>query len=314
MTLLVARQVNNEIYIVADTKFDDGGNSTRSESKKYIGGLKVVLLTPGLCVGFAGNTEIARNAIQGLYDSSVNLFDKNQAIEHFLKQHVLSVTLGRADETEFVVAVIVECHERPGTFLKEIFRIADSKVYWDNETTHIGDRNAFGCFQEAFHNGSTNLNAPTVEMVRIGSEERPGFDQSLSAAMRAMQNVIDSANIPCVDGIRTVVISEENQFRYLEYIQIRGNLIPVRNTPSSPVSFGGAAEGSDHKHVGMFSVVGYGIFSVYSITGCFGLIYHPEQCFEPEVCRNCTLEEFRFRVEEVISVVHQRALDYQAHF
>ena len=309
MTLVVARQVNNEVYIVGDTKFTGPLDSVWSESRKYIGGLKVVLLTPGLCVGFAGNVEIARDAIQGVYDEDVNLFDKNHAIEHFLKHHRHSME--KSSTTDFIIAGIVECYEQPGTFLKEIFRIADSKVYWENETTHIGDRDAFNCFQEDFHHGSQKQNVPTFEVSKLGTKERPAFNQALSAAMHAMQGVIDNPKVLSVDGIRTVVISEEDQFKYVEYLQIRGTPLPVRNEPGAPVSFGDAAEGSDHKHVGMFAAVGHGIFPVYSITGHFGLIYHPEECFEPTIIRNCTQEEFRVRVEERISVAHQRALTYQ---
>ena len=60
MTLIVARQVNDEIYIVGDTKFSD---SRLSEAARYRGGLKIVVLAPGLCVGFAGNVEFASDAI-----------------------------------------------------------------------------------------------------------------------------------------------------------------------------------------------------------------------------------------------------------
>jgi hypothetical protein len=315
MTLVVARQVSDEVYILGDTKFSDNDDRGWSESKKYIGGLKVILLAPGLCVGFAGNVEIARDAIQGIYDKGVNLFDKNRVIEHFLRHNTHSINLNPEDPAEFIVAVIIERSQQPGTFLKEIFRIADSNIYWENETTHIGGPNqAFNCFQEAFHNGYQQSYAPLLEITKLGKKERPGFDQSLSAAMKAMQDVIDNPRIVSVDGIRTVVISEEDQFKYVEYLQIRGTPIIVKNEPGAAVSFGDAAEGSSHWHIGMSSATGFGIFPAYSITGRFGLIYHPEECFEPQTYLNCSLEQFRLIVEERISAAHQRVLNYQAHF
>jgi len=155
--------------------------------------------------------------------------------------------------------VIVESNESAGKFVKEIFRISDSKVYWENETARIGDLDAFNYFQEAFHNGGRGPNLPRLEISKLGVTARPGFDQSLSSAMSAMQCVIDNPKMLRVDGIRTVVISEEGQFKYLEYLQIQGNPIPVTTEPYGPVTFGGAQEGSDHKHVGMFAAHGLGI-------------------------------------------------------
>lgn len=312
MTLVVARQINKEVYIVGDTKFAPHAYKDLSQSSQYIGGLKVVILAPGLCVGYAGNTEIARNALQGVYDQEVNLFDKNAAIEHFLKHHVESVRRGTDLETDFIVVVIVELNEQPGEFQKEIFRIANSKVHWENEASHIGDSGAFGYFQEVFVDGRKERDTPIFEISRLGTGAHPEFHQSLSAAMNAMQATIDSPGVGSVDGIRTVVISEGNQFRYVESIQVRGTPIPVRNELGSPVSFGGAEEGSDHKHIGMFSALGHGVFPVYWYTGRFGVIYCSEQSIEPTIFRDCSLDDFRLKVQEQVSGAHRTALACQA--
>jgi hypothetical protein len=309
MTLVVARQVDNEVYVIGDTKFSEHEEGNWSETKKYIGGLKVVLLAPGICVGFAGVVEIARRAIQGFYDQQINLFDKNLLIEYFLQHHRQAAENGA--QTDFVIAVIAEANEQPGTYLKEIFRIADSQVYWENEATQIGDKIAFNNFQEFFHRGCKNANMPTFQISKLGTKELPLFHHSLSTAMSAMQGVIDNTKIHSVDGFCTVVISDGDQFRYVEYIQIRGTPKSVRNESGAPVTFGGAAEGSDHKHVGIFSGIGHGIFPVYSITGRFGLIYQPEKSFEPTIIRNCTAEEFCIEVKEELSIAHQKALAYQ---
>jgi hypothetical protein len=314
MSLVVARQVNGEVYIVGDTKFTAHADSGKSQTAQYLGGLKAVILCPGLCVCFAGNVEIARDAIQGIYDTGVNLFEKNLAIEHLLGHHKRSVALGPESETDFIIAVIVQRNDLPGTYEKEVFRIADSKVHWENFATHIGGSNGFERFQQVLHSGVRAAPVPTFESSKLGVNQRSGFDESLSAAMRAMQEVVDDTNVPTVDGIRTVVVSEHDQFKYLEYVLIRGQPVPVRNEPGAPVTFGGAEEGSDSKHVGMFGALGHGIFPVYSYTGRFGVIYHAEQSFEPTICSNCTLDEFQLQVEHRIAAAHQRTLRYQAKF
>ena len=312
MSLIIARQIAGEIYIVGDTKSSVIESKGWPSVRQYLGCLKVILLSPGLCVGFAGNIEIARNAIQGIYDKDVNLFDKNLAIEYFLEHHKASID--REDTTDFIIASIIEKRDQLGMFEKELFRIADSNVYWENTTTHIGDIDAFHKFQKVSHGITRVTPIPTFEISKLGNKERPDFDRSLTTAMNAMQHVIDDINIPSVDGIRTVVISEEDQFRYVEYVQLKGNPIPVRNEPGSPLTFGGAAEGSDHKHVGLLSSVGHGIFPVYSITGKFGVIYQPEVCFEPQIESNCTLDDFCIKVENRKKIAHQRALEYQSRY
>ena len=308
MTLVVARQINNEVYLVADTKFTPTVESVISQSSMYIGGLKLIILSPGICIGFANNTKFARKAIEGIYDKNINIFDKNLLIDYFLNIHLLSVTEGGT--VDFIIALILESEDNE-TFTKEIFKIADSKVSWENTTTYIGDNEAFNCFQDISHKGLSNSNIPTFEITKLGKSERPDFDQSLSTALFAMQGVIDNPIILNVDGIRTVVISEEGQFKYAEYIQVKGVPIPVRSEPNSPLSFGGAPEGSDIKHVGMYSAAGHGIFPVYWITGKFGIIYNPNECFKPTIISNITQDEFRLIVWEVVSKANQKALAYQ---
>lgn len=310
MTLIIARQVSDEVYIVGDTKFT---NETKDQAAQYIGGLKVILLTRGLCVAFAGCITHAKNAIQDIYNSDVNLFDKNIALEHFLQHHRNSVP-GSPDETTFIVVCIVENKEQPGKFLKEIFKISESKVHWENQASYIGDSRAFNLFQEKFHTADKASNLPSFEISRIGEKERPEFDASLTAAMRAMQHVIDDPETTSVDGYRTVVISENDQFRYIEYLQIKGKATPVTTAPGSPVTFGGAPEGTDAKHIGMLSGSGLGVFPVYSITGGFGLIYQPVENFEPLLIRDCTQDEFRFQVEKRLAIAHQHALNFQSKF
>jgi hypothetical protein len=310
MTLVVARQINNEVYLIADTKFTPAVQSASSKSSStYIGGLKLIILSPGICIGFANNTEFARRALEGIYDKNINIFDKNLLIDYFLNIHLLSVTEG--NEVDFIIALILESEDEK-TFIKEIFKISDSKVSWENATTYIGDNEAFNCFQNISHKGLSNCNIPTFELTKLSNNERPDFNQSLSTALFAMQGVIDNPKILNVDGVRTVVTSEAGQFKYAEYIQVKGIPIPVRNEPNSPLSFGGAPEGSEIKHVGMYSATGHGVFPVYWITGKFGIIYNPKECFKPKVISNITQDEFRLMVGEEISKAHQKALAYQA--
>ncbi len=240
MTLIVARHIENDVYIIGDSKFTENIKSPRENPKSYIGGLKIIILTPGLCIAFAGNVEHARNAIQGIYDTEVNLFDKNCVIDHFLKHHNNSQSSGHP--TDFIVAGICENEEKLSEFIKEVFKISDSHVSRENEATYIGDYDAFNSFQEACHKRNAKRNTPTLAIFKLGNTERPNFDYSHKAAAYGMQAVIDDTNISNVDGIYVTVISEENQFKYVQYTQVRGSPTAVNNLPFSPLTFGGAAE------------------------------------------------------------------------
>jgi hypothetical protein len=315
MSLIVARYIDDEVFAVADTKFSiPAENDSRlnsegyraNQSKEYIGGLKIILLNPGLFVGFAGNVDFAKNAIEHIYDKGINLFDKNQMIDYFLDHHKKST-----GETDFIVGVIVEKDGEADSFEKEIFKISNNQVIWEKHAAHIGDEEAFSKFQECFHNGKNNNSIPTFEICHLGDKEISGFHRNLTKSMAAMRSVIEDSQISAVDGVSTVVISEGNQFRYVEYVQVRGNPIPITNQPNSPISFGGASSGADEKHVGIFSGVGHGVFPVYYMTGKFGVIYHPESSFEPIICNYRSSEDFIESVKSRIDGAHEKVLKYQ---
>lgn len=306
MSLIVTRQINDEIFVVADTKFTVNETDTKTQAEQYIGGLKVVILAPGLFVAFAGIVEYARKAIERIYDKGLFLFDKNQVIDYFLSHH------NRAShQTDFIVGVIVEERDNPASFEKEFFKIANGEVQWEKQVAHIGDEDAYSKFQSYFHSDENKSPIPTFEISRLGKNQIPEFHSHLAKSMEAMMQVIDDPDISAIDGIRTVVISEENQFRYTEYLQIRGKPIPIRNEPNSPVYFGGAAEGSDIKHVGLYTGIGHGVFPIFFESGKFGIIYHPENSFKPTILRCNSKDEFLEQVKKRITIAHERALLYQ---
>jgi hypothetical protein len=313
MSLIVARQVNDDIYIVGDTKFSQPDNSDWSRSRQYLGGLKAVILNPGLCVCFAGTIHYAQDAIQGIYDKAVNLFDKNAAIDYFLRYHLDSFNEDSPDDsTDFLIACIVEKADAPGYFTKEIFRIADGQVFFENEATRIGDQQAFREFQRISLQDPASVPVSTFEISRLGPIPRPLFDASLATSMRAMQHVIDSTQFASVDGIRTVVVSESDQFRYLEYVLVRGDPSPIGVQHPSQITFGGSARGADERHVGVFGALGHGIFPAYSYSGNFGIIYHPEKNFNPSVLPYNSFEDFQADVRLRVTEAHERALAYQS--
>jgi hypothetical protein len=312
MTLVVARQIDGDIYFVADTKFSAVEHMSTSSADQYIGGLKLVILNPAVCVAFAGNTAIAQDAIQGIYSKAIDHFDKNEVINYFLSHHRRSLDLGPNNEVDFVLAFSLET--AAGEYLKELFRIAGGEVHWDNEATYVGDHAAFELFQTAFHDEHAIPDGPMFQLTRLGSESRPALDAHLTAALRAMQVVIDSTSIASVDGIRTAVVSEEGRFHYVTGVMLRGTPTPVCANPGSSLTFGEAADGSDHKQVGVGASPNCAVMGVYSYTGRFGIVYRPVTDFRPLIVRGCSLEQFQEKLGDARSTAEQALRQCEAAY
>ena len=66
MTLVVARCIQNEPHVFADTLLDTSSDSRR-EARSRAHGLKMFLLEHDVCIAFAGLVEIANLSISKLY-------------------------------------------------------------------------------------------------------------------------------------------------------------------------------------------------------------------------------------------------------
>jgi hypothetical protein len=309
MTLVVARQIDGEVFLVADTKFTAPAHEGKSNAEQYIGGLKLVLLNPAVCVAFSGNIHFAQNAIQGIYRKNVDLFDKNALIDYFLSHHRLSRDMGADCEVDFVLAFSLETPN--GAYLKELFSIKDGEVRWDNQATYVGDAKGFDLFQATFHRAQAVADGSVFELTRLGSTARPTFDGQLTSALRAMQVVIDDSSITLVDGLRTAVVSEGGRFRYLATLLLRGTPRPVRAEPNSPVTFGDAASGSDNKYVGIGASPICAVMGAYSYTGRFGIIYRPVIDFEPLIAHDCSIEQFHAEIGRTRQVAEEEFRQYE---
>src|SRR5688572_18966189 len=93
MTLVAARASYRQLCIVADTRLSKNGVPL----EPLAGALKVLVLRPNLCVGFAGNTALALTAIKRLVDGS--LASTAQVVASLVGDHFES-----GGRTDFIVA------------------------------------------------------------------------------------------------------------------------------------------------------------------------------------------------------------------
>jgi hypothetical protein len=320
LSLIVAKKIGKQVFFIGDTKFsyrDPLTNKERfyTEAEKYIGGLKVILLTPGLCVAFAGDVDTARQAIEGVYEKDVNLFDKNQAIEYFLKSHLESLKSGSPEHvTDYIVGTICSLESNSADYVEEIFKISDGTVTWDSPVAWIGDSSAFGRYQSSFQTSARTVEKGRAEfeIISFGKELSSELAESVSKNMRVFQEVITDPASCTVDGLRTLVFSTQGGFRYREYVLFNGIPRPVLpGGVGSPINFGGAAEGTNAMHVGLMTGEGHAVFPVYYYSGRFGIVYNPTISFDPIKLVNIDIEDFKRAVNEQINAQHCRALAYQ---
>lgn len=271
VTLVVARRSEGRIYIVGDTKFTPEIAGGRSGQTQFIGGLKVILLHPGVAIAFAHNTESAKQAIEGIHSRGLNLFDKNTVLDYLLGHHQRSLQQGEHATVEFLVACELDC----GT--SELFVVKHGQIKWV-DAGYIGSTTAYNSF---LHH--ENQHATAV------STTSPVF-----VAMQALDRVIrdPSPALQFVDGF-TIALrqSDDNGFAYVHRLTVEGWATPVRAGHMAPVTFGGAPAGANEWSIGSSPGDRFGVLTAYCHTGSFGIIYCPALSFAPRIVNNCTSKD-----------------------
>lgn len=254
--------------MVGDTKFTPDISGGRDGQLHFIGGLKIVVLHPGVAVAFANNVRNAQQAIEGIHSRGVDLFNKNAVLDYFLDHHLRSQQRGPNAMVEFIAAFELDDQT------SELFLIKDGIVEYV-DTGYIGSPIAYNSFRH--------------HQDRLGATLR--IESSLAIAMHALDAVILDPNpaFQTVDGF-TVGLrqSADEGFRYVQRIKVEGRPTPVRAGPMAPVTFGGAPEGANEWSIGSSPGERFGILTAFCHTGSFGVIYCPALNFAPRIVRNCT--------------------------
>lgn len=302
MTLVIAKKIEDEIIILSDTKFTyDNDKSYKllySNADEYIGGLKAVLIFPGVCVCFAGKVAFARDAFLEIIEKTVNVFDKNILINHFLAFHKKS-----GQSTDFLIMT------NTGTL--EIFKIQNGKVTWDEDSVWIGDHEAFSEFQKCFLGNSQNegeVGKAEFEIFSYGNDINSSVSDSFSKNIKAFNSVLKS-NILSVGGICTVIRFNLNKAYYLEYSKANGT--PRIALNGKNIYLGKEPEGAFAFHVAPRSSIGLGVFAVYYYTGKFGIIYAPVFNFSPQIIKDLEFEDFSKMLNEKLDTSFKAMLDFQ---
>lgn len=268
MTLVVARRSEGRIFMVGDTKFTPEISGGRDGQLHFIGGLKIVVLHPGVVIAFAHNTVSARQAIEGIHSRGVDLFDKAEVLNYFLNHHRRAAERGGNAMVEFIAAFELSNQ------VTELFLIKNGNVEWV-DAGYIGNDLAYNRFLHLEHQLGTTLPAPFA----------------LDMAMRALDTVIQDPD-PALQNVGGFTVglrqSADEGFLYVHRVMAEGRPTPVHSGSAVPITFGGAPAGANEWILGSSPGDKYGVLTAFCQTGAFGVIYRPALNFTPRLIRKCT--------------------------
>ena len=181
MTLIVARMTPKGIWLTSDMRVTDP--SAANAPGFLNAALKLILVSPTLCIGYAGRVAAALAAIQRV---DAEEMAPDAAVDYLLGIHLNDPTV------DFVVASV---HPSVLVGIKN-GQAADGQVAW------LGDPDAFDRYQELYH-GEHFL--PPSEGLD------PGHKSDLDIAVRmndAMQDLVLASSEPDGPGASNAMVGE----------------------------------------------------------------------------------------------------------
>lgn len=288
MTLVVARIVNNDVFVIGDSKLTNAsGGPIRSPLQ---GTLKIQVLNPNFCMAFAG--EVRPSTIEGL-----NIISKKYSVNanEVILDKLLDLHNRNDQQLDFIIATASPA--------PAIFKISQGDLLENLQTAFIGDFIAFNAYQERFHQEEHVENFERTKLWVLRLPDHEGANQDIFSKMcRAMRNVIHDARIPSVGDFLLPVTSTTDGFNYMHYVDI--DAPPQISNPGwNTVRFGTAGEGG-------YSIValspktsGVRALGIHFFQGNFGAFFAPDFSFTPLIYRNTNRSQFieviksRFEIE-----------------
>jgi hypothetical protein len=236
MTLVVARQFGDKVYLVSDMEMticNPDPDQTLTHADKRI--IKVLILKPDLCVAVAGDEVAGSDAVSEL---SNDICDRATIVAHFLQAHVRS-----SHPLAFIVAF-----GPPDSHVVQIKGGRPERV----ESGWIGQQDAFSAFQEyAFGNKPLSQFSRETEIaqghiisqmsIQEVPQDAPDNGSEFSRLKSCMEAVI-SDGIPGVGGFAVPVAFDRGRFRYMSHATQVSH--PIKLTKElTPLPFSTAAEG-----------------------------------------------------------------------
>jgi hypothetical protein len=275
VTLIVANITPRGIWLTSDMRITD---RSAANARGFFGAaLKLVLVSPTLCIGYAGTL---RAALAGIRAVAYDAMTPAAATEHLLGIHLADSAV------DFLVASL-----QPPTLLE----IKNGRAL-QRQSAWLGDQNAFSRYQEFYH--GEHFLPPAVGL-------DPDYTADLDVAVMmndAMQDLVladgeldGPGASDALVGEASVTVGprgEDGLFNYHLYVSNRGPFAASRPAGESLMS----------TELGSFTISmlapaepGVGAVGIYFAEGRLGILYAPLLTLapdQPDRFQDCTVHEF----------------------
>jgi hypothetical protein len=261
MTLVVAKIINEKIYIESDSKITDEYDSWYNP---LLGVLKIVIISPSIAISYSGNISYAEEALK--YIITNNVLSYHQIIHYLYSVHTKSCL-----QTNFLICIL----KKNETSIVKIF---DNQVYSGDESYWIGDAQAFNTFQFHF-----------LPLIKEGKSK-------LDSLKNAFTKVIEDELITTVGNFNFSVYTDDEVspqgkvFLYKDTFDIQMTEMqgPFDNKINLPISLGSVKGGSyGISYLSSFSPEMHGI-ALHFTHFDLGVLFCPQISFDGIIFREIT--------------------------
>jgi hypothetical protein len=182
------------------------------------------VLTPDLCIAFAGNPDLAHRAMRSLPELSGDAYRTVTA--HFLRHH-----LEGDQQAEFLVLF-----NKPSP---KIVAIREGRMFAPASSGWLGDHAAFDAFQRYRHTREPRPVASQFEALQVMTHESERNPKNVTQMLiGAMRYVLIDPTIDSVQGSCVAVNNVEGHFTYRQYALLLSErrstiILPSASEPAS---------------------------------------------------------------------------------
>ena len=269
MTLVIGRICGGALRIDSDSKITDP-RIVSNRNNIFSGLLKSVILSPHICVSYAGDVAIAQNAIEELYKLS-EISIKN------VKNLLLKIHIESDSATDFLIGSLES--------QALIYKIQNCKIEVSNQNFWIGDIKGFELFQSLFF-----PKIKSTDPSKIFEAHADAFEEVLSS------NLIDG-----IGGFHICVHSRPLLQYQLKTTIFNGRpfSITVSGNATFPIPFGNAQSGSFATSYLPSVDIYKPAIGIHFPFGNFGTLYYPKISRELIIIRDVNGNEFIEKVKNM---------------
>lgn len=253
MTLVINKIIEGQIYVHSDTRVTQLFNGEFLRKEPPLSGiLKSIIITPEICISFAGNIDHAHSALEKIFSDQI--FD----LSH-LKILLLCVHVEENEEIDFSIATTLGGGQ--------LIQIKDGEIKENLQVVWLGEKSAFESYQGRYLDGLKGLeNLGADELSKLTND---AFEQTLHSEVTQTQSVGDYHI-----SIRTK--DDELRYQMKFKIDIGPQEIKIEKPGEwTDIPLGNAENGSYGESYLVSETTGKPAIGIHFIHGNFGILFFP---------------------------------------